>query len=76
MSIRLQCDGPGCDAAIETDDPHLAVNIENEPQEVDDDLLADLRGIRTYPDADHHFCCPPCLAAWAMDRSITAKETA
>lgn len=72
MSARLFCDGPGCDASIESDAPHLTVNVENEvlPSADEDGEFVGIMTMREIGHVDHHFCSPPCLAAWAMDRSI------
>jgi hypothetical protein len=68
VSVVYRCDG--CEELIESDVFRFDVNVyEAQVEQTDDDEpippIADFTS-----NAQHHFCTPSCLGAWAMNRAL------
>jgi hypothetical protein len=74
VSVVYRCDG--CEELIEPDVFRFDVNVyepaqQIEPTTFDSDEPIMLTAIADFTsNAQHHFCTPSCLGAWAMNRAL------
>jgi hypothetical protein len=73
VSVVYRCDG--CEHLIEVDAFRFEVNVYEAPEPVDlpddPDEPIMLTAIAEFTsNAQHHFCDPSCLGAWAMNRAL------
>lgn len=75
MTILYRCDG--CEKVMDESETRFELSLfESEDEETEEygSIDTEVPESEVEHKADHHFCSPSCVGAWAMDRALSEPE--